>query len=443
LSYSCRDTREFRDTFPSWIVLQAYRLQQGDPTLTYEQLTKALGEPVSAVAANPGLATTEAGWWLAACASSTAAKPGVLAAFPALDRGRKAEEARDSDTFTEFDGHVAAAGPALDPSRNGRAVSASTLEDAASCPFSFFLRQGLGVRPIEEPEADTEAWLTARDKGSELHGLFARFMRDLRKQERDADLKKDLPRLHRWAEERLDELKVEMPPPSDELFEREKREFLDDLAAFLAAECEGRHGGPPVGIEVTFGLPRDEGDEEPLASEEPLVLDLGHGRRLRLHGRIDRINRVARGKYEVVDYKTGGYWADDWAGVFAGGSRLQHALYGRAAERLLEKAGKAAEVVRGVYVFPSVKGHRRRKEIAAPDTRELNAVLRGLMEVIADGAFSTSEENGNCRWCKFAAACHAEDPAAAPNEEATRAQRKVDNPANQVLDAFRQLRSHE
>jgi ATP-dependent helicase/nuclease subunit B len=237
-----------------------------------------------------------------------------------------------------------------------------------------------------------------------------------------------------------------MPPPSEEVFAREKGEFLDDLVAFLAAECDGRHGGPVVGVEVTFGLPRDEEEEEPLASDEPLVLDLGHGRRLRVHGRIDRINQdktAGRGTYEVVDYKTGGYWADDWKGEFAGGTRLQHALYGRAAERLLASGGKAAKVLRGVYVFPSVRGHRRRKEIPAPDARTLNAVLRDLMDVIGEGAFVTAEDNGRCRWCEFAAACHAADRAAPPSEEATRAQRKIDNEANTVLDAFRSLRTHE
>ena len=32
-SYSCRDTREFRETYASWLMLQAFRLQQGDATL--------------------------------------------------------------------------------------------------------------------------------------------------------------------------------------------------------------------------------------------------------------------------------------------------------------------------------------------------------------------------------------------------------------------------
>jgi dTDP-4-dehydrorhamnose reductase len=110
---------------------------------------------------------------------------------------------------------------------------------------------------------------------------------------------------------------------------------------------------------------------------------------------------------------------------------------------LLARTGRGAAVVRGVYVFPSVKGHRRRKEIAAPSTRKLNEVLRDLMDVIDQGAFATAEAKGTCRWCEFAAACHAEDPAAAPNDEATRAKRKVENPKNTALAAYVRLRSHE
>ena len=46
-SYSCRDTREFRETYASWLMLQAFRLQQGDRTASYQQMKGALGEPVS------------------------------------------------------------------------------------------------------------------------------------------------------------------------------------------------------------------------------------------------------------------------------------------------------------------------------------------------------------------------------------------------------------
>lgn len=443
LSFSCRDTREFRETFPSWMLLQAYRLQQGDASLTYEHLCNSLGEPASAVPPDPNLATTDAGWWLATCTSNGAARAGVLRAFPSLALGVRAEAARDSDLFTEFDGHVAVAGPVLDPSRTGRIVSATTLEDAAKCPFRFFLRQGLGVRPIEEVAADADAWLSSLTKGSELHALFARVLRFAREQKRAPDLEKDLPRLLTWGDARLTELRAEMPPPSDEVYARERREFLDDLDAFLRAECEGRHGRDPVGVEVSFGFPLGEGDDEPLDSAEPLVIDLGGARRLRVHGRIDRINRVAPGKYEVIDYKTGGYWAGAWDGVFAGGTRLQHSVYGRAAEGLLAAHRKTGHVVRGVYVFPAVKGHRRRKAIDAPTTSTLNGVLRQLLDVIGTGVFVIAEEKHGCRFCEFAGACHAGDPEGPNDEEETRAAKKVENPTNTMLDVFRELRGHE
>jgi len=153
-----------------------------------------------------------------------------------------------------------------------------------------------------------------------------------------------------------------------------------------------------------------------------------------LHGRIDRINRVGTAKYEVADYKTGGYWAPNWEGEFAGGTRLQHALYGLAATQLLKARDPKVRVVRGVYLFPAVKGHRRRKEIASPPKDKLVAVLRDLTDVIGRGAFASADGEESCKWCEFAAACHAKD--------VTCASTKVENTANVVLEPYRRLRTH-
>jgi hypothetical protein len=190
---------------------------------------------------------TDAGWWLANSKSANAARRAILSAFPSLERGIGAEEKRASDEFTEFDGCVRIAGPVLDPSRTGRHVSASTLEGAAECPLRFFMQQGLGVKPLEEGEPDADVWLDPLTKGSELHELYARAMRAARAEKRKPVLKIDQPRLRAWGRERLDELRREMPPPSDEVFARESREFLDDLDAFMEAECEGSMASGPVG----------------------------------------------------------------------------------------------------------------------------------------------------------------------------------------------------
>jgi ATP-dependent helicase/nuclease subunit B len=442
LSFSCRDTREFRETFPSWIVLQAYRLREGAASLTYDDLARALGEPASAVPDGAGLATTAAGWWLASCASHVRARPWVLEVFPALAAGERAEAARASDVLTEFDGYVEAAAGLLDPTRTGRSVSASALERAAQCPFRFFLEQALGVRPIEEAELEADAWLTPMLKGSELHALFARLMRTLRAESRPPELRRDGRRLRRWGEERLRQIAGEMPPPSDEVFLRESRAFLDDLDVFLEAECQGRHGRRPVAFEVAFGSTLDDETVETLSSEAPLAVDLGGGRRLLVRGRIDRINAEGPGTCEVVDYKTGRYFGPAWEGTFAGGTRLQHAIYALGAEHLLSLAGVDGIVIRAVYVFPSANGHRRRKVIERADMAALPRVLRDLVDVIGTGVFVLAGETNACRFCDLAAACHAEDPEA-PGADETRAAAKVANTANVVLEPFWRLRGHD
>lgn len=435
LSYSCRDTREFRETFPSWIVLQAFRLRQGDATLTYEDLAKHFVEPASSVAAKPAEALTDAGWWLSS-RGATDARQRVLVAYPSLKRGLTAQAARDGDAFTDFDGFVPEAGAVLDPGRNGRLVAPTVLEDAAKCPFRFFVRYGLGVRPIDEPTPDADAWLDAAVRGTEMHDLFARVMRAARDDRRKVSLKVDQPRLQKWGRERLDTLRVEMPPPSDEVFARESREFLDDLDAFIEAECEGRHGKEPIGFEVSFGFPIETGDE-PLAMEAPLEVALDEERTVRIRGRIDRVNRLGPGEFEVADYK-GSYWADEWKGAFAGGTRLQHAIYGAAATRAIRAQGgdPKARVVRGTYLFPRMRGHRQKKEVVAPTKTKLQAVLRGISDVLGSGAFVAADKEGACTFCLYGAACGGED--------AKRIARKVGDAENEMLAAFRELRvNHE
>jgi ATP-dependent helicase/nuclease subunit B len=179
LSFSCRDLRESRETFPAGLLLQAARLD--GPVETYAALDRHLGEPVSAVPPAPGAATSDAGWWLATLRGTRGrGRRALHAAFPGLAAGEAAEAARGSAAFTAWDGHVPAAGPVLDPSAAGRVVSATGLERAAGCPFRHFLEHGLGVAPVEDAEPSLDAWLDPLTRGSELHALYARFLRELR-----------------------------------------------------------------------------------------------------------------------------------------------------------------------------------------------------------------------------------------------------------------------
>ena len=403
-SYSCRDTREFRETYASWLMLQICRVQQGKPDLSYPEMKTLLGEPVSIVPADRQAATTASGWMVrSVLGSGDAGLAAVDAAFAGVARGRQALAARESAAFTEFDGAVPAAGPVLDPCAPGVAYSVTELESAAGCPFRFFLKRGLGIRPVDDRERDRDVWLDPLTRGSELHDLYARMLRHCRDQKRRPDMAVDGPWLRGIAEERLAALQQEMPAATAEILERESQQFLADVELFLVEECKPSKA-TPVAFEVSFGRPLDD-DAEPLARAEPVDIDLGGGLTFRIAGRIDRINQVGPDAFEVLDYKTGGFWRKNWTGAFNGGRRLQHALYGLAAVELLRAQHRKATIAGGTYYFSSHRGNLERLEIPAPGRAAIAKVLADLREVIVQGAFVHAASEDDCRFCDYAAAC--------------------------------------
>ncbi len=446
LSYSCRDLRQYRQTFPSWLLLQVRRLDaSGD--VTFEQLVEELGEPRSVVPLEPEQAISDAGWWLSHLRrSGPAARPVVLWAFPGLAQGREAEARRASTAFTVYDGYVRDVGPVLDPRVSGTVMSATRLEGLAACPFRYFLERGLGLEEAEEVERLEDRWLDALTRGSELHDLYAAVMRRLREdpqatgteEQRCGSFARHQDWLRRRATARLEELRGQMPPPSEAVFDREHHDLLYDLELFLRFELD-QTDRRPIAFEVAFGLPgggpaeATDDQAESLARAEPIQIRLGE-QTVRLRGRIDRIDRLDpadEGRYEIVDYKTGGFFGSDYDGRFRGGRLLQHALYGLAASELLRAREGGATVTSGVYYFPSARAGGQRVRIPQPSGQQVAAVLRDLLDTVGAGAMIHAVDENNCRWCGFAAACG--------RNPVGRARGKLANRANAQLEPYRRL----
>ncbi|HKA63313.1 MAG TPA: PD-(D/E)XK nuclease family protein, partial [Methylomirabilota bacterium] len=392
----------------------------------------ALGEPVSAVPVEPGRALSDAGWWLASLRGTDAsAVPAVREGFQGLAQGAVAEAARDSDVFTEYDGFVPEAGPLLDPRRPGAVVSPTSLEELAKCPFRYFLQRGLGLDPIDDAEPNPDVWLDPMTRGSILHDLFATIMRDIRDRKETPSPALHGARLRELGEQALAAHRKLVPPPSDGVYERETRELQADLALFLEFEAKDVRRRA-LGFEVAFG---GDPEGEPLARREPVTIDLGNGLRFRLRGRIDRIDRLADGSYEIVDYKTGSaFLPGGLEATFAGGRQLQHALYALAAVELLRETDAGARAV-GSYYFPTGRGGQERQVRLASSREQVAAVLRDLFDVLAVGAFvHTPTADDDCRFCEFGRACGP--------QAAKRAERKIERSESPALEAYRRLGGH-
>ena len=269
-------------------------------------------------------------------------------------------------------------------------------------------------------------------KGSALHEVYATLGRAARAKGRRLEPRRDAALARQVGEDKLAELRAECPPPSDVVFDRERADFLRDVELFLEFEAD-RAASEAVAFELSFG--REPGGEEPLAQAEPFRMSLGQGESALIRGVIDRIDRLPDGSFEVIDYKTGGFYREKWQGTFRGGAMLQHALYGLAAAEMLRSLGGKPKVARGVYEFPSAKGGGERVEIPPPSRAEVVTVLTDLFDVMAAGAFVAAGAKDNaCDFCDFGRAC---------GNAGERGTAKLVNLENTQLDAYRRLKAHE
>jgi len=283
----------------------------------------------------------------------------------------------------------------LDPVAAGRTLSATRLRTYADCGFQYLLQSLLRLEPVEEPE--DRMGLDPMERGSVFHEAAERFLRERR--ERGELPVRDTPalgaRLVEIAEESLARLVEGSPPRHRLLWDMERARLHDLLAKWLAREAASARG-TPAHFEVGFGIPRDPESDEP-HSREPLEIDLGDGRVLRVSGKIDRIDTGLDGSLIVRDYKTGRAPKDDGA-LFRGGRQLQIPFYVKAASMLFP--GRRVSEAFLDYVDG---GRLVGFDPLLATGEDFVALLRDLVAAMGSGLFI--QDAAACRFCDFTRVC--------------------------------------
>ena len=398
LSYATGGSLDGRESGPAPALLQAWRDATGDAAFGYEELRRAVLPPVSAVP-GPAVQRLDArDVWLDALADGPLLLDGdalVRAAFPMLDAGLRAAEASAGPVPTAHHGLVPGAAGKLDPSRRGREISPSALEQLAKCPLAWFYRYGLRLWLPQDPEYDPESWLDALQRGSLLHEVYETFAREYQGRQEEIAGEEARRRILAIAREAVARWRETVPPPGEAVFADEARRLEEDAIAFLEmerAQLAAGDGGRWARLELGFG-----------AGEPAGAYTLGSGQRLAIKGRADRIDALPDGTLRVVDYKTGRaafYQKRTKSGPFNGGRHLQPALYVAALGPLLDRP-----VSRFEFRFPTARGENA---IVAYDRAELEAarpVVDGLLEHVRQGAFIPTTERGDCGYCEYKPVC--------------------------------------
>lgn len=214
---------------------------------------------------------------------------------PQLQRSAELVRERRSPKFTRFDGNLDGVKELID--RERLVFSPTGFSSWLSCPHAWFMERLLGVSPLEP---DDEEELTPLERGSLIHEVLERFFDEQRGLARGETLgEAGRGRLREIALVVCAEYESRGLTGLPLAWSTQRDRLLAELDDFLAHDEELRssEGLAPRRVELGFGFSDGELPD--------VRLELPDGNRVRIRGKIDRIDVDTTGSVVVHDYKTG------------------------------------------------------------------------------------------------------------------------------------------
>ena len=400
-------TADLRLAYPSrWLVEAANYLHQthgGVNRLNYETIGQGAGHEhwlTTIASRQSGLggvtessAMDAADYRLMHLAADPARLNDAAIADTRMRRALTARNARNGDSLTEWDGLVA-----IDEARprvaniggQGNPISPSALETWANCPYSYFLSRVLSVSAPPEDEDDE---LSALDRGSMVHKILERFVKESDGSRKEALLD--------FAEQEFAAMESSGITGRYLLWEMQKEAIRSGLSNFLDAEREWFDGNTPEisNAEVDF---------------DDVGVDIDGLAEVRFRGKIDRLD-VIGGEVRVRDFKTGNPDKYRIVNRRDGTSRAEYSVSNGRALQLpvyvaAAQTNHQSKVVKASYCFPlSEKNVHDVSPYTDADREQFHSTLRSIVNSARNGIFPATpdarETYNNCHWCDFNNIC--------------------------------------
>lgn len=327
-SFARGDLRRSAERLPSRWLLPSIRHLASAPELLVTEWETAEGPQLLGASSywdeirKTADAATETEWRLRAVAS------GVELHEAAAQAALELIEARESESFTRFDGDLRHVTGLPDYSRDPTAVAPTTLESFAICPHAFLVKRLLRVNTVEQPEELIS--ISPLVSGNLVHESFDTFFRQL----------SHVPGFGEpWTDDHKSQLRVIAGTIGDrfvaggltghpKLWRRDLAAILLDLDKMLDDDSAERakRDARVIMTELRFG----QAGAEAVRVEVP-------GGVVHMAGSIDKIDEQRDGHLVVQDIKTGraSSFRDISTDVVVGGTKLQLPAYALAARQVL------------------------------------------------------------------------------------------------------------
>jgi ATP-dependent helicase/nuclease subunit B len=259
---------------------------------------------------------------------------------------------------------------------------------------------------VDEEPPQPGQWLTPADRGSVLHDLFHIYIARLIKDELTPDYERDRDKLEGILDGLLDDHERAAPPPSSHVREHERANMAESALIFLREEELFTADHEPLYAEASIGLPSTDMPTE-LDHPDPVVVALDADRRIRVRGRIDRIDQYRRdGTYVITDYKSGSAWAYTQKDKFREGRVVQHLLYILMVDaRLKETLALPPQVAAFRFLFPTSSAQGEDVLLTREELTDRMDVLLSLCDLAEAGCFTPTDQPDDCRWCDYTLIC--------------------------------------
>lgn len=283
---------------------------------------------------------------------------------------------------------------------SARSYSPTALQNLAACPYRFFLKAILYLRPLDRLEQPEQ--LDPMTRGGIFHEIQFRLFGAFREAEllpvTPARLEDAFGVLDTVLEGAERDYRERLAPPIEGVWKAEFDGLRGDLRGWLRQVADRDSGWTPIHAELGFGLVRS-GDRDPDSIRAPAEIQDG----ARLRGSIDLVEADAAGRLRITDHKTGRAVRSAAAGlVIGGGQVLQPVLYSLAAEAVLGR-----DVVSGRLFYCTQRGGYA--SVSVPlDEQSRGAFRRVLATVdraLEEGFLPAAPAEGECRYCDYRSVC--------------------------------------